>query len=166
MTYNSGPSIVLCELWERESKAGNTYFTGFMGAVSVALLRDGERPHPTRPDETITVWKLVAQERQPRDAAQKPPPRPPEREEAPGPPGPQPPRAPARVLGPPRCRSAASAARAPGRGRRRCRPRSPPASGCTATGTWTIHCRSDGRLPARAGARQRGAAETAPAIIG
>ena len=41
-------------------------YSGFLGNLSVALLRDGERPHPTRPDETVIVWKLVAQERQPR----------------------------------------------------------------------------------------------------
>jgi hypothetical protein len=101
MSYDK-PSILLAELWERESKHGNVYYSGFWGNLSVALLRDGERPHPTRPDETITVWKLVAQERQPRPAAQKPPASPPERDEAPMPPaapaaagarpdGPQPP---------------------------------------------------------------------------
>jgi hypothetical protein len=86
MSYEHKPSIVLAELWERESKAGRQYFSGFMGAVSVVLLRDGERPHPTRPDELITVWKLLVQERQPRPAAQKPPASPPERDEAPMPP--------------------------------------------------------------------------------
>jgi hypothetical protein len=86
MTYERGPSITLLELWERQSSKGNQYFSGFWGGLQVALLRDGERPHPTRPDETVVVWKLVASERQPRDAAQKPPARPPEREEAPGPP--------------------------------------------------------------------------------
>jgi hypothetical protein len=86
MTYNSGPSIVLAELWERESAKGNQYFSGYWGNLSVALLRDGERPHPTRPEETIVVWRLVAQERQPRPAAQKPLASPPERDEAPTPP--------------------------------------------------------------------------------
>ena len=55
MSYDK-PSILLAELWERESKHGNVYYSGFWGNLSVALLRDGERPHPTRPDETITVW--------------------------------------------------------------------------------------------------------------
>jgi hypothetical protein len=86
MSYDHGPSIVLCELWERESKAGRQYFSGFMGNLQLALLRDGERPHPTRPDETVVVWKLVAQERQPRPAAQKPPASPPERDASPTPP--------------------------------------------------------------------------------
>jgi hypothetical protein len=88
VSYNSGPSIVLCELWERESKAGRQYFSGFLGGLQLALLRDGERPHPTRPGETITVWRLVASERQPRQATQKPPASPPERDEAPTPEGP------------------------------------------------------------------------------
>jgi hypothetical protein len=86
MTYERGPSLVLCELWERQSARSNTYFSGFWGGLSVALLRDGERPHPTRPDETVIVWRLVAQERQPRDAAQKAAARPPGRDEAPTPP--------------------------------------------------------------------------------
>jgi hypothetical protein len=81
MSYDK-PSILLAELWERESKHGNVYYSGFWGNLSVALLQDGERPHPTRPDETIVVWKLVASERQPRDGAQKPP----EREAPPAPP--------------------------------------------------------------------------------
>ena len=85
MSYDK-PSILLAELWERESKHGNVYYSGFWGNLSVALLRDSERPHPTRPDETITVWKLVAQERQPRPAAQRPPTSPPERDAASAPP--------------------------------------------------------------------------------
>jgi hypothetical protein len=85
MSYNSGPSIVLAELWERQSAKGNQYFSGYWGGLQVALLKDGERPHPTRPEETITVWRLVAQERQPRDAAQKAAARPQERDEAPTP---------------------------------------------------------------------------------
>jgi hypothetical protein len=80
--YDQKPSLVLAELWERQSSKGNAYFSGFMGNVSVALLRDDERPHPTRPGETVTVWKLVAQER---DRPPKPRQNPPGRD--PGPPG-------------------------------------------------------------------------------
>ena len=86
MTYNSEPSIVLAELWERESAKGNQYFSGYWGNLSVALLYSGEREHPTRPGEVVKVWRLVGQERQPRPAAQKPPASPPERDEAPMPP--------------------------------------------------------------------------------
>jgi hypothetical protein len=86
MSYDRGPSITLLELWERQSSKGNQYFSGYWGNLSVALLRDGERPHPTRPDETVIVWKLVAQERQPRDGAQKAPASPPERDASPAPP--------------------------------------------------------------------------------
>jgi hypothetical protein len=82
MSHDHKPSIVLAELWERQSQHGNTCFSGFWGGLSVALLRDGERPHPTRPGEVVTVWKLVAQEREPRDGRQRPPAKPPEREEA------------------------------------------------------------------------------------
>jgi hypothetical protein len=77
MTHDHKPSIVLAELWERESQHGNRYFSGFWGGLSVALLRDGERPHPTRPGEVVTVWKLVAQER---DRPPRPPAKPPERD--------------------------------------------------------------------------------------
>ena len=77
MTHDHKPSIVLAELWERESQHGNRYFNGFWGGLSVALLRDGERPHPTRPGEVVTVWKLVAQER---DRPPRPPAKPPERD--------------------------------------------------------------------------------------
>jgi hypothetical protein len=129
MSYDK-PSILLAELWERESSRGNVYFSGYWGNLSVALLRDGERPHPTRPDETITVWKLVAQERQPRPAAQRPAASPPERDAPPAAPGAQQPRAPARVLGP---RSGRSGAKASGPGRRGSRRRSPAASACMAT---------------------------------
>jgi hypothetical protein len=74
VSYDQKPRIVLAELWERQSSKGNAYFSGFMGHVSVALLRDGERPHPTRPGETVTVWKLVAQERErPPKPRQSPP---------------------------------------------------------------------------------------------
>ena len=85
MSHDHKPGIVLAELWERQSQHGNRYFAGFLGGLSLALLRDGERPHPTRPDETVVVWRLVAQEREPRDGPRKAPARPPERD--PGPAG-------------------------------------------------------------------------------
>jgi hypothetical protein len=114
MSYNSGPSIVLAELWERQSAKGNQYFTGFMGNVSLALLRAGEQPHPTRPDETVVVWRLVAQERQPRDGTARAAARPLERDPPPPAPTRRGLRRPPRVLRP---LGAASAARVPGRGR-------------------------------------------------
>jgi len=60
---SGAPQVLLAELWERESKAGNRYFSGFLGKAQLLLFRDGERPHPTRPDETVTVWRLILQER-------------------------------------------------------------------------------------------------------
>ena len=66
MSHDRKPSLTLAELWERRSSAGNTYSAGFMGNVAVALLHDGERENPTRPGEKVTVWRLVAQERQSR----------------------------------------------------------------------------------------------------
>jgi hypothetical protein len=81
VSYDPKPSVVLAELWERRSSRGNAYFSGFLGNVSVALLRDGERPHPTREGEVVTVWKLVAQER---DRPATPRPSPPEGQAAAG----------------------------------------------------------------------------------
>lgn len=69
MSYDRKPNLLLAELWERRSSQGNTYFAGFMGNVAIALLHDGEREHPTRPCEKVTVWRLVAQERNGRPGA-------------------------------------------------------------------------------------------------
>jgi hypothetical protein len=55
--------VLLCEVWERTSAKGALYYSGYLANCSVVLLRDGERPHPKRPDETITVWKLLVSER-------------------------------------------------------------------------------------------------------
>jgi hypothetical protein len=57
--------VKLCDLWQRKSAKGTIYFSGFLGATQVLLFKDGEKPHPTRPDETIIVWKLLVQERDP-----------------------------------------------------------------------------------------------------
>jgi hypothetical protein len=128
MSHDHKPSIVLAELWERQSQHGNTCFSGFWGGLSVALLRDGERPHPTRPDETVTVWKLVAQERVPCDGPRKAPASPPGRD--PGPERENPPskrrRGSWQPWAPPAARERDGAAGARGRrGRDRLRPRRP-----------------------------------------
>ncbi len=61
-----GPRMVkLAELWQRESAKGTTYFSGFMGDAQVLLFDGGEREHPKRPGETVRVWKLMVQERDP-----------------------------------------------------------------------------------------------------
>jgi hypothetical protein len=137
MTYGSQPSLTLLELWERESKAGRQYFSGYWGNLSVALLRDGERPHPTRPDETVVVWRLVASERQPRDAAPKAAAKPPERDVAPAAPHTQRPRPLARVLRPRSGRSGGTARRRGGTGRSRTRSRA------TAARCWTTRSQCD-----------------------
>ena len=62
----SAPRMVkLCEVWERTSAKGTRYFSGFMGSTQVLLFKQGEKPHPTRPDETVIVWSLLVQERDP-----------------------------------------------------------------------------------------------------
>jgi hypothetical protein len=55
--------LKLAELWQRESREGRTYYTGYMGGVRLVMLDAGEQPHPTREGETVRVWNLLAQER-------------------------------------------------------------------------------------------------------
>jgi hypothetical protein len=57
--------VKLAELWERTSGRGTRYFSGFMGDAQVLLFEGGEKPHPTRPEETVHVWRLMVQERDP-----------------------------------------------------------------------------------------------------
>jgi hypothetical protein len=59
--------LKLAELWQRESREGRVYFSGYLGAARVLLLDAGERPHPTREGEMVRIWNLVAQERPPQE---------------------------------------------------------------------------------------------------
>src|SRR3982750_1222563 len=74
MSYGSGDArmVKLAELWERASAKGTRYFSGFMGDAQVLLFDGGERPHPTRPGETVHVWRLMVQERGGRRTADPP----------------------------------------------------------------------------------------------
>jgi hypothetical protein len=38
---------------------------GYLGPFQLLLFKDGKKPHPTRPDEEVIVWKLLVQERDP-----------------------------------------------------------------------------------------------------
>src|SRR3954453_15796786 len=63
---SDAPRMVrLAELWERTSAKGSRYFSGFLGDAQVLLFDAGEKPHPTRPEETVHVWRLMVQERDP-----------------------------------------------------------------------------------------------------
>jgi hypothetical protein len=55
--------VKLADLWQRKSAKGTVYFSGFMGDCQVLLFKEGKKPHPTRPDEEVIVWKLLVQER-------------------------------------------------------------------------------------------------------
>ena len=57
--------VKLCDLWQRKSAKGTTYFSGFMGDVQVLVFKDGVKSHPTRPNEQVIVWKLLVQEKNP-----------------------------------------------------------------------------------------------------
>src|SRR3954451_7644693 len=67
MSYGSGDvrMVKLAELWERTSAKGTRYFSGFLGDTQVLLFDGGEKPQPTKPDETVHVWRLMVQERDP-----------------------------------------------------------------------------------------------------
>src|SRR5689334_17380630 len=67
MSHGSGDArmVKLAELWERTSARGTRYFSGFMGDAQVLLFDGGEKPHPTRAGETVHVWRLMVQERDP-----------------------------------------------------------------------------------------------------
>jgi len=67
----SPPKVLLAELWQRKSAKGSTYFSGFLGASQLLLFKVGERPHPTRPDETVIVWRLLVQEREERPPGER-----------------------------------------------------------------------------------------------
>src|SRR4051794_10559693 len=57
--------VKLAEPWERTSARGSRYSSGFMGDAQVLLFDGGEKPHPTKPGETVHVWRLMVQERDP-----------------------------------------------------------------------------------------------------
>jgi hypothetical protein len=57
--------IKIATLWERESKAGRKYFSGFMGDTQLLMFDAGEHDHPTKPGERIHTWRLMLAERDP-----------------------------------------------------------------------------------------------------
>jgi hypothetical protein len=63
MNGDRKPMVLLTTVWERTSAAGNKYYSGFLGSSQLLMFDDGEHPHPTRPGETVHVWKLLLQER-------------------------------------------------------------------------------------------------------
>jgi hypothetical protein len=63
---NDQPRMVkICELWERVSAKGTHYFSGFAGPVNYLLFDGSMKPHPTRPDEQVHIWRLMVQEADP-----------------------------------------------------------------------------------------------------
>jgi hypothetical protein len=57
--------VKMADLWERTSAKGTRYFSGFMGDCQLLLFDGGEKDHLTRPGETVHVWRLMVQERDP-----------------------------------------------------------------------------------------------------
>lgn len=70
--------VRICDLWQRKSAKGSTYFSGYAGPVQYLLFDGGRQPHPTRVGEEVHVWRLLVQERDParRPQAQAPKPEP------------------------------------------------------------------------------------------
>jgi hypothetical protein len=68
------PQIVLAELWQRESQAGRTYYSGYLGNNRLLLFDAGMQPHPTRAGEEVHIWRLVLQPKddQPRQSTTAP----------------------------------------------------------------------------------------------
>jgi hypothetical protein len=64
-TTRDNRMVKMAELWERTSAKGTRYFSGFMGDCQVLMFDGGEKDHPTRPGETVHVWRLMLQERDP-----------------------------------------------------------------------------------------------------
>ncbi len=62
--------VKLAELWERTSARGTHYFSVFMGDAQLLMFEAGEREHPNTPGETVRLWRVFVQER---DPARRPP---------------------------------------------------------------------------------------------
>lgn len=70
-----GPSIKVCKVYEKTSKAGNTYFTGRWGSAHINILKSRETA-----DDGTPIWEVLLQEAPP--AAQNVEPRRTRREKA------------------------------------------------------------------------------------
>lgn len=57
--------VKVCSVWERTSARGSRYLSGFWGDCQVVGFFKGEKQHPTRPDETVLVWEIFLQEKDP-----------------------------------------------------------------------------------------------------
>jgi hypothetical protein len=73
----TGQQLKIAELWQRESAAGRTYYSGYLGQNRIMLFCAGERDHPKRPGERVHVWNLVLQPKDeqtaPRQQTRRPP---------------------------------------------------------------------------------------------
>jgi hypothetical protein len=61
MSGDRRPMVHLATLWERESRSGNTYFSGFLGHSQVLLFRGDEITRDN--GEVVQTWNLLVQER-------------------------------------------------------------------------------------------------------
>jgi hypothetical protein len=57
--------VKIAEMLEFTSKAGNRYFRGYVGDVEYVMFYGGEKELKSRPGETVPMWRLLVQERDP-----------------------------------------------------------------------------------------------------
>jgi hypothetical protein len=74
MSGDRKPMVQLAVLWERISKAGNTYYSGFLGDAQLLMFKGEEITREN--GDVAQTWKLLVQERdRPRSENPTPEPR-------------------------------------------------------------------------------------------
>jgi hypothetical protein len=61
MTGDRKPMVQIASLWERTSKAGNVYYSGFMGSAQLLMFRGEEITRDN--GDVVQTWNLLVQER-------------------------------------------------------------------------------------------------------
>jgi hypothetical protein len=61
MSCDRKPMVRIATLWERESKAGRKYYSGFLGGAQLLMFRGVEITRDN--GEVVTTWNLLVQER-------------------------------------------------------------------------------------------------------
>jgi hypothetical protein len=69
MSDHRKPMVKLATLWERTSKAGNLYYSGFLGDAQLLMFRGEEITRDN--GEVVQTWKLLLQEKD-RQQSQQP----------------------------------------------------------------------------------------------
>jgi hypothetical protein len=62
MSGERKPMVRIATLWERESKAGRKYYSGFLGGAQLLMFRGEEITRDN--GEVVQTWNLLVQERE------------------------------------------------------------------------------------------------------